>query len=94
MPRYHDVWDSRLKKQVKIAFTDEEETARDTEEQSELAGRPMFEWETAIKSSDSDMTRAQEDLLDHLENDHGQVINTNLKSKRDSKKLLRSQRPQ
>ena len=34
MPRYHEIWDAELKKQTRVQFTPEEETARDAEEKA------------------------------------------------------------
>jgi len=40
MPRYHDIWDAKQGKQVRVPFTPEEETARDAEEAAFIAEKP------------------------------------------------------
>lgn len=40
MPRYHDIWDAEKKKQVRVPYTPEEETARDAEEARERDAKP------------------------------------------------------
>lgn len=50
-------------------------------------------WHFAMSKSDSGMSRAREDMLDHLEFDHDQLPDSETAQKRAAKRLLRSQKP-
>lgn len=91
--RHHKVWDGKLKKQISIPFTQEEEIARDSEESKILTEQPMNDWIQEMTQSDVEITREQEDLIDHLIDDHVQIVNPVIKARRDKKKEIRSRRP-
>lgn len=93
MSRFNTIWNSKQKKQIDIPFTVEEELARDIEEELANSEKPMRDWLQKMNQSDSEMTRTQEDLIDHLENYHGEKINHELKAKRNKKKEIRSRKP-
>lgn len=50
-------------------------------------------WKLNIKQSDLYMTRAQEDLIGHIINTHGQTVDPRTKEKWDKKKEIRSRQP-
>lgn len=90
----HTVWDSELKKQIDILFTAEEEAVQYAMEAKAIAEQPMNDWIQEMNQSDAEMTREQEDLIDHLINDHVQTVNSVIKARQDKKKEIRSRRPQ
>jgi len=74
-----------------IAFTAEEETARDAEELAWANAKPMEDWKYKMAGTDSGMPRY---LEDHIKDDHdGVASNEFLQGKYDDKKALRATRP-
>lgn len=53
----------------------------------------MNDWIQEMTQSDVEITRGQEDLIDHLINDHIQMVDPVIKARRDNKKEIRSRRP-
>lgn len=53
----------------------------------------MNDWIQEMTQSDAEITREQEDLIDHLIDDHVQIVNPVIKARRDKKKEIRSRRP-
>ena len=85
MPRHHMI------DNVKVSFTPEEETARDIEEQEEIAKQPMNDWKYKMAMTDGGMPRF---LEDHIKDDHDGVAgNEFLQAKFDGKKALRATKP-
>lgn len=82
----------------KILLTPNEQlelnTNRIIDEKIRLAKQPMNDWIQEMTQSDKEITRGQEDLIDHLINDHVQIVNPVIKARRDKKKEIRSRRPQ
>ena len=74
-------------------MTEIEITERNQRKENHIAAQPMREWLQKMSQSDFEMTRTQEDLIDHLTNDHGEKINPELEIKRNRKKQLRSRKP-
>ncbi len=52
--------------------------------------KKINDWQLKMKQLDLNMTRTQEDLIDHIINVHGQTIDPRLKTKWDKKRMLRS----
>lgn len=76
-----------------IQLTEAENTAKDTKETEVLLKKLMNDWERNMYQSDAEMTRYQEDLIDHLINDHNQIVDHVLEARRDKKKEMRSRKP-
>ena len=75
----------------KVMFTDAEEIARDAEEATALAAKPLNKWKESIQATDADMPRY---LEDHITDDHDGVAgNEFLQAKYDDKKALRATKP-
>lgn len=85
MGRFHNTQDG------KVAFTPEEEIARDAKEAAYEIARPLRKWKDEISATDKDMPRW---LENHLEADHGGITsNPFTQAKYDSKKEIRSRKP-
>jgi len=54
--------------QETIAFTPEEETARDAEELAWANAKPMNDWKFSMQETDHGMPRFAEDILDGMAN--------------------------
>ena len=76
---------------VVMAFTPEEEIARDAEELEWANARPMEDWKASISALDSDMPRFAEDILDGMADKSGvvQILLDRLQAKKD----LRATKP-
>jgi hypothetical protein len=84
MTRYHGTPEGR------IAFTTEEEIARDAEELAVANAKPMEDWKASMQETDSSMPRYAEDILDGMDKSGvAQITLDRLQSKKD----LRGERP-
>ena len=77
--------------QGNVAFTEEEETARDAEELAWTNAKPMNDWMESMQETDSGMSRVNEDILDGMPDKSGvaQITLDKLKEKKD----LRATKP-
>ena len=85
MTRYHGTPEGR------IAFTAEEEIARDAEELAEANAKPMNDWKEAMGMSDGTLPRYAEDILDGMADKSG--VNQITLDRLQSKKDLRATKP-
>ena len=85
MTRYHGTPEGN------IAFTAEEETARDAEELEWANAKPMNDWKEAMQGTDSGIPRWGEDILDGMA-DKSSVPQITL-DKLQAKKDLRATKP-
>jgi len=77
--------------QETIAFTPEEEIARDAEELAWANEQPMNDWKSSMQETDNGMPRY---LEDHITDGHeGDAGNEFLQVKYDAKIKLRGERP-
>lgn len=91
MTRYKIIVDAKTGEQSRIAFTPEEETARDDEEAQHLAERPMVDWKLAIAEASMAMPYFMEQ---HIKNDHNGVVSSpKLQKLYDNKTALRGRKP-
>lgn len=77
-----------------VTLTDDEESVRAADRTKAIAEQPMNDWLQEMHKSDTEITRAQEDLIDHLINHHGHSVNPVIHARRNRKKEIRSRRPQ
>ena len=89
-------WDWRLKMTryhgingVRVPFTAQEETDRDTEEAKDLNEKPMRDWKRNIRKTDFSMPRYLEDLI----TSNSLVMSTEMKKRYDEKIKVREERP-
>ena len=78
---------------VEVPFTAEEEAARDAEEAAWAAAKPMQDWLAQMQSSDANMTRIEEDIIDALDDATKQRLNQEVMGKYNAKKALRGSKP-
>ena len=74
----------------KVMFTDAEEIARDAEEATALAAKPLNKWKESIQATDADMPRYLEDLIT---DNPTFTINEYTQIKYDDKVALRATKP-
>ena len=75
--------------QETIAFTAEEETAKDAEELAYANAKPMNDWKSSMQETDFGMPRFLEDLI----TSNSLVIPTEMKTRYDEKVALRATKP-
>ena len=73
-----------------VAFTVEEETARDAEELAVANAKPVEDWKESMRGTDDGMPRHMEDLIT---NNASLVIPTEMKERYDEKVALRATKP-
>jgi hypothetical protein len=76
-----------------VALTAEEEALRDAQEAAWAAAKPMQDWLAQMQSSDANMTRIEEDIIDALDDATKQRLNQEVMSKYNAKKALRGSKP-
>lgn len=64
MNRFHDIWDSKQKRQIKVQFSPEEETARDAEEAQVRAEQPLILLEQEMQANSAGIA---EDMATFME---------------------------
>ena len=84
MTRYHRTPEGR------VAFTAEEETARDAEELAWANAQPMEDWKASMQETDLGMPRYMEDLIT---DNPSLTIHEKMKTRYDSKIALRATKP-
>jgi hypothetical protein len=77
---------------IEIAFTAEEEAARDAEEAAALAAKPLDDWKAAMAATDG-VPRTLEDIYDALTTEQQAALATITADKIAAKKTLRGQKP-
>jgi len=87
MTRYHNNGDQQ------VAFSAEEETARDVEEAQVLADKPMNNWLREMSATDNDIPRELEDLYDAMSPATQAKVAKKTRDKIIAKKELRGTKP-
>ena len=73
----------------KVMFTEAEEIARDAEEATALAARPLNKWKESIQATDGGMPRYLEDLI----TTNSLTMTSEMKTRYDAKIKLRATKP-
>ncbi len=83
-------WDGA--KQVERDLTPEELSQNVTDEENQIAAKPMKEWLAQMNSTDG-LSRVLEDVIDVLTVDQINALAPETKAKYNNKKTIRSQKP-